>query len=401
MKITLICSEIPYPAIHGGRIDSWRRIKAFADRGVELQLIFWWYGVEPTAAELAEIQKYAHKIYPIQIRQTFVARLSRIPDLLVYPLETSSRLIKGQQLLKLRQAVREFDPDIIFLDGLHGGGIATTLSQELKLPLVTRSHNIEHLYAQRLLKAAISLRDKFRRYLAVFNLEQHEKKMLASSSFFYDISADDLKFWQDLGFTKGRLLPPIVEFEQQYLIPHNSIGERLKTYDLVFLGGLNAENNIEAVIWFLTEVLPSIQQRLPQTTVLIAGLKPADRIVQICDRTPSVTLVANPVSANDIYRSGRVLINPILNGSGVKIKSIEMLQFGVPIVSTTEGVSGLPSAVKQYFKIADNPVDFAAAAIEFLSSAAIQTVDRQLIESHFGAEIIDNVITDLESISRL
>jgi polysaccharide biosynthesis protein PslH len=403
MKITLICSEIPYPAVHGGRIDSWRRIKAFAKRGVELQLIFWWYGIEPTAAELAEIQKYAHKLYPIQIRQTFGSRLSRIPDLLVYPLETSSRLIKRQQLLKLRQAVKEFDPDIIFLDGLHGGGIATTLSQELNLPLVTRSHNIEHLYAQRLLKAAISLGDKFRRYLAVFNLERYEKKMLASSSFFYDISADDLKFWQDLGFKKGRLLPPIIEFAEECLISeHNSIGERLKTYDLVFLGGLNAENNIEAVIWFLTEVLPSIQQQLPQTTVLIAGLNPVDRIVQICDRTPLVTLVGNPVSANDIYRSGRVLINPILNGSGVKIKSIEMLQFGVPIVSTTEGVSGLPSAVKQYFKIADRPVTFAAAAIEFLSSAnTLPTVDRQLLESHFGAEIINNVITDLESISRL
>jgi polysaccharide biosynthesis protein PslH len=400
MKITLICSEIPYPAIHGGRIDIWRRIKAFADRGVELQLIFWWFGVEPSDVEIAEIQKYAGKLYPIQIQQTLISRLSRIPDLLVYPLETSSRLVKGQQLTKLRREVKEFDPDLLFLDGLHGGGIATTLSKELDLPLVTRSHNIEHLYAQRLLRSAIGLKDKFRRYLAVFNLEQYEKKMLATSTFFYDVSADDLKFWQGLNFTNGRLLSPIIEFSQPSTTDDSSV-KALNTYDLVFLGSLDAENNVEAVIWFLTEVLPLIQQQLPKTTVAIAGRKPVDRIRQICEQTPLVTLIINPKSANDIYRSASVLINPILNGSGVKIKSIEMLQFGIPIVSTTEGVSGLPTPVRQYFKIADNPVDFADATIAFLSAdCTLQPVDRQLLESYFGSQIIDNVIVDLESIAR-
>jgi polysaccharide biosynthesis protein PslH len=402
MKITLICSEIPYPAVHGGRIDIWRRIKAFASRGIELQLIFWWYGVEPTNQEITEIHKYAQKIHSIQIEQSLVSRLRRIPDLLVYPLETSSRLIKGQQLIQLRHEVRQFDPDLIFLDGLHGGGIATILSKELDLPLVTRSHNIEHVYAQRLLTAAISLGDKFRRYLAVFNLERQEKKLLANSVLFYDISADDLKFWQSLGFTNGRLLPPIIEFSDQPLEAeeHNQTAT-LNVYDFVFLGSLNSENNVEAVIWFLTAILPLIQKKLPQTTVLIAGLKPVDRIYQICEQTPAVTLHSNPPFASDIYRSGKVLINPILNGSGVKIKSIEMLQFGVPIISTTEGVSGLPTAVKQYFKIADDPVAFADASIAFLSKDnTLPTVDNQLLESYFGSKIIDKVIADLELIAQ-
>lgn len=401
MKITLICSEIPYPAIHGGRIDIWRRIKAFADRGVELQLIFWWFGIEPSDPEIAEIQKYASKLHPIQIHQTLISRLARIPDLLVYPLETSARSIKGNKLTKLRHEVKEFDPDIIFLDGLHGGGIATILSQELNLPLVTRSHNIEHLYAQRLLKSAIGLKDKFRRYLATFNLEQYEKKMLASSTYFYDVSADDLKFWQGLDFNNGRLLPPIIEFSEISTAEDENDIKTLNTYDLVFLGSLDAENNVEAVIWFLTEVLPLIQQQLPKTTVAIAGRKPVDRIRQICEQTPLVTLIGNPESANDIYRLANVLINPILSGSGVKIKSIEMLQFGIPIVSTTEGVSGLPMPVRQYFKIADNPVDFANATIAFLSTdCTLPTVDRQLLESYFGSQIVDNVIVDLESIVR-
>ncbi len=401
MKITLVCQEIPYPAIHGSRIDMWRRIKAFADRGVELQIITWWFGTRPTNEEVVEIQKYAKKTHLFQIHQTAISRLQRVFDLLDYPLETTSRMIKGASLVTLEQQVREFDPDLIFLDGLHGGVIATQLSSILQIPLFTRSHNIEHLYARRMLDAAIGFKDKFRRYLSTVHLEKYEKKLLSNSSLFYDISADDLGFWQGLGFTNGRLLPPIVQFPDRELTDFRDREiAPPKTYDLVFLGNLNTENNVSAAIWFLTEVLPVIRERLPAVTVAIAGFKPVDRIVKVCERIAGVDLIVNPKSASEIYRSGRVLINPILTGSGVKIKSIEMLTFGKPIVSTSEGVSGLPEAIKQYFRIANDPATFAAATLEFLEidrHPALPSIDPELLASFFGAKIIDPIIAEIES----
>ena len=406
MKITLICQEIPYPAMHGSRIDMWRRIKAFAERGVELQVIFWWFGTAPTAESIAQIHKYVSKIHPIKIEQTSLSRFRRITDLFSYPLETSSRLIKGQKLANLMNEVRDFNPDIIFLDGIHGGAIATSLSQELQVQMVTRSHNIEHIYAQKMFAAAISLKDKFRRYLAMLHLERYEKQLLTNSALFYDISADDLQFWQALNLTNGRLLSPLIEL---VAVESLNSSERSESYDIVFLGNLNAENNVAGVIWFLTEVLPLIHERWPQVTVLIAGFKPVDRIVQICHQTEGVSLQIDPVSANDTYQLGRVLINPILTGSGVKIKSIEMLQFAKPIVSTSEGVSGLPTAVKQYFRIANDPATFAAAIGDFLvTDGTVSTIDspgerlrqRQLLQSYFGSEIIDKAIAEIQSIVR-
>ena len=197
MKITLVCTEIPYPATNGSRIDMWRRIKAFATQGTELQAIVWWFGTEPTLDEIAEIQKYVKKLHLFQIEQTWIARLGRIVDLLSYPLETTSRIIKGQNLSLLIDEVRNFNPDAIFLESIHGGVIATSLSQSLNIPLLTRSPNIEHLYAQKMLQSTIGLKDKLRRYLANIHLEKYEKSILKNSAFFYDISADDLKFWQD------------------------------------------------------------------------------------------------------------------------------------------------------------------------------------------------------------
>jgi polysaccharide biosynthesis protein PslH len=399
MKITLVCHEIPYPPIHGGRIDMWRRIKAFAAQGVELQIIAWWYDTKPTAAEIVQIHKYAKKVNLIEIKRTWRARMGRIADLRRYPLEVTARIVKGQNLAILQAEVETFAPDLIFLDGIHGGVIADTLHRRLNVPIVTRSHNIEHLYYQRILRSAVGFKQKFKRYLSVMHLERYEKNLLRKSAVFYDISTDDLQFWQSAGFTNGRLLSPLIEpvdHRQDKLLSDNPV-EINQTYDLVFLGNLSLENNVAGIIWFLTKVLPIIREQLPEVTVLIAGLNPVDKISQICANIRGVVLRANPASAAVIYQSGRVLINPILIGSGVKIKSIEMLGFQKPIVSSLEGISGLPAAVKPYFKVANDARSFGLLAIEALSTERNLVIDHSLLESLFGYQTIETVVSDLES----
>ena len=400
MKITLVCHEIPYPPIHGGRIDMWRRIKALAAQGVELQIIAWWFGTSPTAAEITEMEKHAQKVNLIEIERTRSARIGQIGDLFKYPREVTTRIIKGQKLASLKADVQAFTPDLIFLDGIHGGVIADTLHQELNIPIVTRSHNIEYLYYKRMLKAAVGFKQKLKRNLSVINLERYEKYLLGKSAIFYDISIDDLKFWQSQGFTNGRLLSPLIDLSNSNQIrsPDDQTTTSNQTYDLVFLGNLSLANNIAGIIWFISEVLPIIHQKLPEVTVLIAGLNPADEVRQICENSPGVSLKGNPVSASDIYQSGKVLINPILTGSGVKIKSIEMLGLEKPIVSSIEGVSGLSAEVKKYFKIAKDAQSFGLLSIEALSSQHRQVIDRQLLESLFGSKAIETLVSDLKSL---
>ncbi|MBW4564847.1 MAG: glycosyltransferase [Mojavia pulchra JT2-VF2] len=377
----------------------WRRIKALSAQGVELQIIAWWFNNSPTPEEITEIHKYAQKVHLIQIKRTWNFQVKRVVDLLRYPLEVTSRIPKRNELKKLLLEVQKFNPDVIFLDGIHGGALANNLSELLHIPLVTRSHNIEHLYYRRMLSSATGLKNKLKRYLSVIHLEKYEKKLLKKSALFYDISADDLKFWQSQGFTNGRLLPPLMEFQDnQEENRVNQKNESKQSYDIVFLGNLSLENNVAGVVWFLTEVLPSIRIQMPQVTVLIAGLNPVSKIIQICEVSEGVFLSVNPPSANSIYKSGRVLINPILTGSGVKIKSIEMLKFGKPIVSTLEGVSGLPEAVKKYFSIAKDSQSFSLEVIKALSTSNNILTKHELLESIFGYKVIGKVVSEIKSI---
>lgn len=395
-RITLVCHDVPYPTNHGARVDMWRRIKALHRSGVELQLICW-ISHDLALDELAEIQTYVSRVHLIPFKKTPASVLFQAFELAFYPLEVTSRMIRGRQLDELMAQVRSFQPDAIFLDGLHGGKLATFLSEQLNVMLLTRSHNIEHLYYRRLLQSATGIR-KLKRVLSLTHLEQYERSILSRSAIFYDISMDDLIFWQSQGFTHGRYLPPFIEpvegEDSQQLVTTSA---RKPEYDIVFLGNLCSDNNVEGIDWFVTEVLPRVRATLPEITVLIAGSNPVKKVRKLC-KEQRVEIHINPSCSMQTYQFGQVLVNPVKAGSGVSIKSIEMLMANRPIVSTPQGVAGLPDHVKPYFEIATDARSFAEAIVKLLLNPCPIQVDRTLLESLFGYQAIEVVLSDIRAL---
>ncbi|MEM7726858.1 MAG: glycosyltransferase [Cyanobacteria bacterium P01_A01_bin.45] len=398
MKITIICHDIPYPHNHGGRVDMWRRIQAFAKFKVDLQLICWVKN-QPSTQDILQMRKYVNDIYFINYSKGLKYFIQRLFDLHRYPLEVTSRIVKGQKLTDVLSRVNEFHPDIVWLDGLHGAELAFKISKHLTLPIFTRSHNIEHLYYQRLLNSAKGM-DKIKRYLSLVNLKQYESYVLQNSKLFYDISVEDLTYWQNNGLRNGRYLPPIIEKVEigASKVPLSLSRESSNlAYDIVFLGNLFANNNVASIEWFITQVLPIIRSQIPSVKVLIAGANPVLKIKQLCERNEGVELKINPTSVEEIYSSGKVLINPACTGSGVSIKSIEMLTYGRPIVSTPQGVCGLPEITSQYFEIANDAQSFAQKAIDCLLNRSVAKTDSKLLEQLFGSNCIQEVIHDVNS----
>jgi glycosyltransferase involved in cell wall biosynthesis len=397
MKITIIAHEMPYPPIHGAPVDIWRRIKAFSELGAQIQLVSW-VKEQPKQEQLVEIHKYVQQSCFILYKRSPAALLNRMVDLSSYPREVASRILKGKDLKLLLSKVSFFNPDIIFLDGIHGGEIAKTLSRQLSRPLVTRKHNIEHLYQQRLYQVSKGVK-KLKKSLSLTNVESYEKSILNLSSRFYDISPEDLHFWQNQGFTHGKHLPPLMDVScLRNTHPQTEVTPNRCIYDVVFLGNLNSANNVAGIQWFLTKVMPVLQAKKPDIKVLIAGSNPLHSIQELCETTPGVDLKINPPSAAAIYQSGRVLINPSPTGSGVSIKSLEMLTYQKPIVSTPQGLSGLPEQVYPYFQIATEVDTFATAIIKCFSTDDIPTIDLQLLDSLFGYGVIKDLLFDFQTL---
>ncbi len=396
MKITIIAHEMPYPPIHGAPVDIWRRIKAFSELGAKIQLVSW-VKEQPKQDQIVEIHKYVQQSCFILYRHNPKALLQRMADLCSYPKEVASRIVRGKDLKILLSKVGFFNPDVIFLDGIHGGEVAKTLSHQLSRPLVTRKHNIEHLYQDRLYQVEKGLK-KVKKRLSLTNLEDYEKSILNQSQRFYDISPEDLGFWKEQGFYQGKHLPPLMNLDAIKAPANLHSFPRKSSYDLVFLGNLNSPNNVAGVQWFITQVMPILKAKQPTLKVLIAGSNPVPLVEELCHKTDGIDLKINPPSAAAIYQSGRVLINPSPTGSGVSIKSLEMLTYQKPIVSTPQGLAGLPDQVHPYFKIATDAQSFASAIVMSLNTKEVKTIDLESLDALFGYRVIKEVLFDLEQL---
>jgi len=392
MKITVVAIEIPYPPTHGGRVDIWRHIEAFHKLGIEVQLICW----SPDDVSSSDRAAIESQVSNLQVLK-YSARWRRLFHFIKYPLRNTSRILEKTRYQQTLEDVEAFQPDVILIEGLSGCILGSRLSKSLDVPFVYRSQNIEHQHCQALYEVA-SGRHKLSAFFKKLHLEKLEHKTLKDAKAYFDISADDLQFWQSCGHDNGYLLPPLLDINAT--ISAKPANDKATDYDVVFLGNLFTENNVAGIEWFLQSVLPIALEKKPDLSVLIAGSSPLPSIVELCNSIDCVTLLIGPESAEETFNSGRVLINPIAVGGGVSIKTIDMLTTLKPIVTLKKGIYGLDGPVKDLFHPAEDAESFAnqvMLCLQHKPNEHDRAKRKQLIEKAFGIACMEKMIDQLRS----
>lgn len=149
-----------------------------------------------------------------------------------------------------------------------------------------------------------------------------------------------------------------------------SVSDGLGQNWIVFVGGFGHPPNADAAIWFVQNVLPAILARVPTARLAIVGSNPPACVAQL--RGPRVSLFANVTDAElrAWYGRAKVAVVPLLAGAGVKLKTVEALWHGVPVVLTPVGAQGLPG-VDRVVAVESEPAAFAAAVCDLLTDAAL------------------------------
>ena len=135
---------------------------------------------------------------------------------------------------------------------------------------------------------------------------------------------------------------------------------------LLYCGALGYGPNADAVTYFTGEILPKIVATEPDARLVVTGAIPENIPAGVLD--PHVTLAGlldQPTLAAT-YRTSRVCVVPLRAGTGTRIKLLEALAFGIPIVTTTKGAEGLDVTHSEHLLIADTPAEFAAATLRVL-----------------------------------
>jgi len=155
---------------------------------------------------------------------------------------------------------------------------------------------------------------------------------------------------------------------------------------LVFTGLMSYRPNIDGVVWFVEEVLPRIHQVRPSVTLTIVGAGAGEEVERLAG--PHVTVTGAVPDTRDYFARAAAAVVPLRMGSGTRLKVLEGLAMGKPLVSTSVGCEGIHVQDGEHLLIADDPQALSDAALRVLSdaslAAALARQGRALVEREYG-----------------
>jgi glycosyltransferase involved in cell wall biosynthesis len=137
---------------------------------------------------------------------------------------------------------------------------------------------------------------------------------------------------------------------------------------LIFTGSFQYIPNYQGMIWFLSQVYPRIQSQVPDISLTITG-KHASRPLP---EYKNVILAGYVENVRSLIARSWVSIAPIFTGGGTRLKILEAMALGTPVVATTKGAEGLDLQSEEHLLIADTPEAFAQQILRPLNGPSLR-----------------------------
>jgi glycosyltransferase involved in cell wall biosynthesis len=173
---------------------------------------------------------------------------------------------------------------------------------------------------------------------------------------------------------------------------YQPLPRQVETPTLLFIGKMDYFPCTDAVLFFSKEIFPLVQRGLPRTKLLIVGDNPPPEILQLESESTHVTGRVKDILP--YYQRSSVCVVPLRAAGGTRLKILEAMALGRPVVSTSIGCEGLDIINEEHLLVADTPERFSEQIIRLLTDhdlyCGISANARQLVLSRYDWDSIAN-----------
>ena len=142
-----------------------------------------------------------------------------------------------------------------------------------------------------------------------------------------------------------------------------------KSNSILFVGSMDYHANIDGASWFTRQIWPLIQSQSSELKFTIVGREPSPEIQKLASESVHVTGTVPDVLP--FYQGALALVVPLRVGGGTRLKIVEAMAAGVPVVSTRLGAEGLDVSNETNILLADTPADIASAVTRLKNDAEL------------------------------
>jgi glycosyltransferase involved in cell wall biosynthesis len=373
-RILVLTPELPYPPEQGASLRNLYILKGLARR----------YDVSLLSASsstslgggldegpLNEVCHDVRIVYvPVRSRNSRLSRLfsERTPDIA----HRYQNALFEDSLTELLLSGEDKDGahlrfDVVQIEGLELAHVIPIIRQHSPTTrILYDAHNAETQLQQRAYQTDLK---NFRRwpaaaysYIQTRRIDRFEAWTCQSVDWVTSVSESDARFLSRYTPTRSpSVIPNCIDVEDYVESKHDGVEE----YDLLFIGKMDYRPNIDAVLWFASEIWPRILEKRPATTWAIVGKNPHSRL-EMLRSSPGISVTGYVDRVQPYLTGARVVVLPFRMGSGTRLKLLEALASSKAVVSTAQGAEGFPGIGAEAIVIEDEPERFASSVLSLL-----------------------------------
>lgn len=387
-RIIFLTPKVPYPPINGGLIGTLSVLRMLADTGSVSG--FFLAESEEEIRSLREIQRYFEKAKSIVHPVSNYNLGWRAYLKLAASLATASPfVVKKSFSQKLAREFCKFlegeSYDIALFDEQAMIPYAGHVSSKIK---VLFCHTVGHEVLEMGIPTA---RNPIKRAVLQIQADLYKSYLQKQASKFDGImtrSQRDADIIQALVGPKVPCFPvPLpVDFSNDKL----PVGED-PAPTILIVGSCTWAANLDQARWYLEEILPRLRQRVPTAKTLMIGASPPLEVSRFHGKD-GVEVLGFVEDLEEIYRRAWVLAVPLRIGSGIRVKIVNAMVRGLPVVSTLAGADGLGLEPGKHFWLANEPEVFAEVLEEIFKNSRLRNQvaenAHEFASEHFSYESV-------------
>ena len=344
LKILQITNRIPWPLNDGGNIATYNVTRNLLDLTL-LSLNTKKHFQDPKVLD----KRLKVVAVPIDTTVTPLGVLKGLFSRMPYNI---ARFESEEFRDKIAQLLQNNEFDLILMEGIYLGIYLATIRRFSPVPVVLRSHNIEHQIWERLAVNESNLLKRF--YLADLakKIRAFELKVFQEFEGIITISELDEAWYREQGFG-GKLKTISAGAEVSPAFPPQNWPE----HSVCFLGSLEWQPNVQGLYWFIEKVWPTVIARFPDAQLHVGGKNPPKELESLS--APGLTFHGMVPDAAEFILSSQVFIVPLHSGSGIRLKILEAMALGKCIVTTPIGAEGIAARNGEHLFLAADEISFA------------------------------------------
>lgn len=348
MRILWMAPYVPWPADHGGKIRLSSLVEGLEALGHEVEL----WARRP--ANPGASSRAASYCFDGRSRRQHRVRavLSPLP-------EPAWENFDPSAVDAFVEACRR--NDVVIFEQSHMGAWARHVPAGK--PLVVDTQNVETQLTWDISRTFPRLITRLRLRWDSIRFRRLERRLLSAASLGVAVSEADAQAFRRLGAQSELVVVPSgVDIDY-----HRPASDAAVPGRMLFTGTLGYAPNLDAMLWFCDEVLPRVRSKLGIAHVQLVGGCAPDALQDRHSPARGIELVGYVPDVRPYMAHAQLFLIPLRMGGGTRLKAVEAMAAGVPIVSTSLGVAGINLGSPPVVTIADGAEAFAEACVAMLA----------------------------------